>query len=192
MRYKPEHKEATHRRIVESASKEFRTHGFEGVSIPRLMGTLGLTHGGFYAHFADRENLVAEASVAALNQSLDAMLAGLKSSGFPAVLDYYLSEEQRDHPESACMLPSLSAEMARRPASSRAAFTEKLAEVLAAMTEFMPGPTPVRKAEKVNFLFAAMVGAVSLARAASDPELSRDILRSTRGQLLQFINEAGD
>ena len=190
MRYKPEHKEATHRRIVEAASKEFRVHGFEGVGIPKLMGTLGLTHGGFYAHFRDREDLVAEAGVAALDQSLDAMLAGLKSSGFPAVLDYYLSEEQRDHPEGACMLPSLSAEMARHPASSRAAFTDKLAEVFAAMAEYMPGPTPARKAENVSVLFAAMVGAVSLARAVSDPEMSRDILRSTREHLLHFINEA--
>ena len=188
MRYKPQHKEETHQKIVEAASKQFRTHGYEGVGIPKLMGALNLTHGGFYAHFADKEELVAEASVDALDQSLDAMLAGLKSSGFPAVLDYYLSEEQRDHPEAACMLPSLSAEMARRPASSRAAFTKKLAEVFAAMAEYMPGPTPARKAENVNVLFAAMVGAVSLARAVSDPEMSRDILRSTREHLLHFIN----
>ena len=126
MRYKPQHKEETHQKIVEAASKQFRAHGFEGVGIPKLMGALNLTHGGFYAHFADKEELVAEASVAALDQSLEAMLAGLKSHGFPAVLDYYLSEEQRDHPDAACMLPSLSAELARRPVSSRDAFTEKL------------------------------------------------------------------
>lgn len=82
MRYKPEHKEKTHRRIVETAAKEFRTYGFEGIGIPALMGALDLTHGGFYAHFADKEALVAEASTLALQQSLDTMLAALEAGGF--------------------------------------------------------------------------------------------------------------
>ena len=189
MRYKPEHKEGTHRRIIETASKEFRTHGFEGVGIAKLMRALELTHGGFYAHFEDKEALVAEASVVALEQSLEAMLAGLKADGFPAVLDYYLSEEQRDAPASACMLPSLAAEVARRPAPTREAFTGKLSEVFSAIAEHMPGQTPAHRLEKVTVLFASMVGAMSLARAVSDPALSKTILHSTREHLLRFVEE---
>jgi TetR/AcrR family transcriptional repressor of nem operon len=190
MRYKPEHKEETHRRIVEAAAKEFRAHGFEGVGIAKLMGALELTHGGFYAHFADKEDLVAEACIVALDQSLENMLAGLESQGFPAVLDYYLSEDQRDHPASACMLPALAAEVARRPSTSRQAFTAKLSEIYNAIAKYMPGQTHERKFEKVSVMFASMVGAMSLARAVSDPVLSKAILRSTREHLLRFI-EAG-
>ena len=192
MPYKPEHKEETHRRIVGAASEEFRSHGFEGVGIARLMGGLHLTHGGFYAHFADKEELVAEASVAALDQSSQTMLAALEAGGVPALLDYYLSEDHRDHPALGCPLPALAAEVARRPSSSREAFTAKLAEVCRAIAEHMPGQTHAQKLETVSVLLAAMAGAVALARAVSDPALSGTILRSTRRHLLRFIEEARD
>ena len=190
MPYRPEHKEKTHRRIVDSAAGEFRTHGFEGVGIAKLMGALELTHGGFYAHFADREALVAEACVAALDQSREALIAGLAAGGFPAVITYYLSEEQRDHPASACLLPSLAAEVARRPVSSRDAFTERLSEIFHELAVHMPGQTPAQRFEKVCVLFSSMVGAMSLARAVSDPVMSRTLLHTTREQLLRFIAEA--
>ena len=189
MRYKPEHKEATHRRIVEAASKEFRTYGFEGVGIAKLMGDLNLTHGGFYAHFADKEELVVEACIAALDQSLKIIVTNLETDGFPAVLEYYLSEEQRDHPAAACMLPALAAEVARRTPSSREAFTKKLTEIYAIIAEYMPGETPAHKLDKVSVMFASLVGAVSLARAVSDPVLSNTILGSTREHLLRFVEE---
>jgi TetR/AcrR family transcriptional repressor of nem operon len=192
MRYKPEHKAETHRRIVETAAKEFRTHGFEGIGIAKLMGALELTHGGFYAHFADKEALVAESSVVALDQSLEMLLGALEAGGFPALLNYYLSEEHRDQPASGCMLPTLTAELSRHPTSSREAFTEKLAQVYDAVAEYMPGKTHVQKLEKVNVMFASMVGALSLARAVSDPALSTTILRSTREHLLKFVEESAD
>ena len=189
MPYTPDRKEKTHRRIVESASKEFRAHGFEGVGIANLMGGLRLTHGGFYAHFADKEALVAEASAAALDQSVEMMLDALKVGGFPAMLDYYLSEGHRDHPALGCPLPALTAELARHSAPTREAFTERLSEAFRAIAEYMPGRTRAQKHEKVGVVFASMAGAVSLARTVSDPALSASILRSTRDHLLRFIDD---
>ncbi|WP_315787974.1 TetR/AcrR family transcriptional regulator [Fischerella sp. JS2] len=178
-----------HQRIVESASREFRTHGFKGVGIAKLMGTLDLTHGGFYAHFADKEELVAESFVFALNQSLDAMLVALEAEGFPAMLDFYLSEKHRDQPTLGCPLPTLSAEVARCSLSTRKAFTEKLSEVFDAIGEHLPETTYSQKQAKVSFMFAAMVGAVSLARATGDSRLSKAILESTREYLLNLVKE---
>lgn len=192
MRYKPEHKEQTHRRIVETASKEFRAHGYEGVGIAKLMSALELTHGGFYAHFADKEALIEEASVSALDQTLNVMLAGLEAGGFPAVLDYYLSEAHRDNAAVGCLLPALAAEIARRPTSSRDAFTTKLSEAYSAIADYMPGRTRGQQLEKVSVMFASLVGAVSLARAVSDPALSQTILHSTREHLLRFLEQTGE
>ena len=189
MRYRPEHKEATHRRIVKAASEEFRSHGFEGVGIAKLMGDLKLTHGGFYAHFADKEALVAESSTLALQQSLDTMLAALDTGGVPAMLDLYLSEAHRDNPALGCPLPTLTAEVARHSLSSREAFTGKLSEVLDAVAEYVPGQTGTLKHANTYALFAAMAGAVSLARAVSDPVLSKAILDSTRQNLLCSIKD---
>ncbi|MBW4431127.1 MAG: TetR/AcrR family transcriptional regulator [Pelatocladus maniniholoensis HA4357-MV3] len=189
MRYKDEHKIETHRRIVEFASKEFRTHGFEGVGIAKLMGKLDLTHGGFYAHFANKEALIAESFALALNQSLDTVLVALEVGGFPALLDFYLSENHRDHPALGCPLPALSAEVARRSLSTRKAFTEKLSEVFDAIAEHLPETTYSQKRAKVSFISAAMVGAMSLARAAAEPSLSKAILESTHEYLLTLVKE---
>ncbi|MBC8137490.1 MAG: TetR/AcrR family transcriptional regulator [Fibrella sp.] len=189
MRYKPEHKEETRRRIVASAAKEFRTHGFESVGIANLMGALNLTHGGFYAHFADKEGLVAESVTLALKENLAVMLPGLKSGGLPALITYYLSEEHRDQPFSGCPLPALAAEIARRPPASRDAFTEELSEVFDAVALHMLGDTDEQRRASVCFLFASMAGAVSMARAVSDDGLSKTILESAREHLLRLFPE---
>ena len=192
MRYKPEHKEQTHRRIVEAASREFRTRGFEGVGIATLMGDLNLTHGGFYAHFADKEALVAASFVLALDQILEVMRSNLTEGGIPAMLDYYLSEAHRDQPEAGCPLPSLAAELARHSAASREAVTAKLPAFFEAVVEYMPGQTLEQKRAKVYMMFAALSGAVSLARAVSDPSLSKAILDATHNQLLHLLSEEAD
>ena len=189
MRYKPEHKKETHRRIVEAASREFRRQGFDGVGIASLLGSLGLTHGGFYAHFADKEALIVESFELALDQSIQKMLDGLKHGGFPAVLDYYLSEEHRDNIASGCPLPALASELARRSPSSREALTRRLSEALDALGAFLPGENPAKKSEKALFMLSSMAGAVSLARTVTDSALSAAILRSTREYLSHFIEE---
>ena len=192
MRYKPEHKEETHRRIVETASREFRSHGFEGVGIAKLMGELHLTHGGFYAHFADKEELVAESCALVLDQMLQRLLAALETGGIAAILDFYLSEDHRDHPADGCLLPTLAAEVARHSPASREAFTRKLSELFDALAERMPGQTLKHKRTNVYVMFAAMAGAVSLARAVSDASLSKNILDSTHEHLLRLFKEEAD
>ena len=184
MRYKSEHKKETHRGIVEAASRQFRTQGFEGVGIAKLMGTLNLTHGGFYAHFADKEALVSESLALAFDESLQAMMRAVETGGISGLLDFYLGEGHRDHPALGCPLPALASEVARRPSASREAFTEELSGVFEALAEHLPGSTPDQKRANVYALFSAMVGAVSLARAVSDPALSHAILESTRQHLL--------
>ena len=189
MRYKPEQKEETHQKILELASKEFRAHGFEGVGIAKLMTALGLTHGGFYAHFAEKEDLVAESLLLALSQSLDSMLATLEAGGLTAMVDLYLSEAHRDESALGCPLPALAAEVARRSPSLRTTFTEKLSQTFDTIAEHIPGTTSSQKQAKVQFMFAAMAGAVSLARATSDPSLSKSILESTRNHLIHLFQE---
>ena len=61
MRYEADHKERTHRRIVERASRQFRAEGMNGPGVAKLMKASGLTVGGFYKHFDSRDDLFAEA-----------------------------------------------------------------------------------------------------------------------------------
>jgi len=57
-------------RIVQVAAKLFRERGFDGVGVADLMKAAGLTHGGFYGHFASKEDLAGEACGRAINRPL--------------------------------------------------------------------------------------------------------------------------
>ena len=50
----PTRKELSHERIVDVAARAIRRAGYRGVGVADIMKEAGLTHGGFYAHFAKR------------------------------------------------------------------------------------------------------------------------------------------
>ena len=52
---------AAHReKILDAAGTLFRERGFDGIGVADIMEEVGLTHGGFYGHFASKEDLAAE------------------------------------------------------------------------------------------------------------------------------------
>jgi TetR/AcrR family transcriptional repressor of nem operon len=57
-------------RILDAAAQLFRERGFEGIGLADLMKKAGLTHGGFYGHFASKDDLIAQASARELTRSL--------------------------------------------------------------------------------------------------------------------------
>ena len=60
MRYGPEHETAIHRKIVKDASRRVRSEGLKGAAVGAVMRDTGLTHGGFYKHFASKDDLLVE------------------------------------------------------------------------------------------------------------------------------------
>ena len=119
------HKADTHKRVVEIAARRFRSDGIDGVGVASLMADAGLTHGGFYAHFASKEALVKEALIAALASS---SVFARDAAGEAAPLDLrayigsYLSPAHRDGAATGCALAALAPEIARRPRATRNAF----------------------------------------------------------------------
>jgi TetR/AcrR family transcriptional repressor of nem operon len=112
-------------RIIEAAAQLFRKRGFDGIGVADLMKEAGLTHGGFYGHFASKEDLIAEASARALTDSV-AVWSKLadRASGDPlsAVAGAYLTSRHRDNPGAGCLLAALGPDVARQgPAVRRAA-----------------------------------------------------------------------
>ena len=151
------------------------------------MSLLQLTHGGFYAHFGDKEDLIVEAMSEALEQSLGYIVQALEQGGIPALINHYTSELHRDNPALGCPLPSLTAEEARRPLGTRESFTTEYNKIIETVTEYVSGATREERIEKVEVMFASLIGAVSLARAVSDAAMSDRILRSTREHLIQYM-----
>lgn len=189
MGHSQESKLETHAKILNAAAKRFRESGLEGIGVADLMQEVGLTVGGFYKHFASRGALVAEA-LSAMRNGWDGVFADALERGqsnpalFDALVDSYLSTEHRDHPGDGCLFAALSSELGRADDEARAVATHKLETVLQKLTRvFDDRRAPAARAAAIC-AYAALVGALSLARSTNDDALSREIL-STVGKGLK-------
>src|SRR6266567_9276092 len=114
VRYGKEHKQATKRRIIETAGRRFKRDGIDGSGIATLMADAGLTNGAFYAHFASKEDLVANAVVEQLREQRESFSAQPPDrAGLEQIVRAYLSVEHRDHPEDGCPSAALLDEIGR-------------------------------------------------------------------------------
>ncbi len=179
MRYEKGHKETTRRRIVETAAARFRKDGIEGVGLADLMAEAGLTHGGFYSHFSSKEDLVKGAMEEASCHSAQNFNRRIEEGGLEAWIRAYLRTGHRDHPEKGCAVATLAAELARHPKATRKGFTENLAKVTVAVESHLPASmAPALKRKIAVGIFSTLVGAMQMARAVNDPELSEEILEA--------------
>jgi TetR/AcrR family transcriptional repressor of nem operon len=186
MRYTAEQKTETHKQIVDAASKEFRGKGLQGIGIADLMSQVGLTHGGFYAHFKDRDALVVEAVECAAMESF-----GPQGKEVNAIIDIYLSPEHRDNFRYGCLLPAIAADIARQSDSVKGAFTESLQANMSGIAKYMPAKNNKDKLDQAMMLISSMAGAMLIARAINDSALSNMLLDSVRSQLLNLYNSWG-
>jgi TetR/AcrR family transcriptional repressor of nem operon len=194
MPYSKQHKQETRERILRAASRALRESGIEGVGagIGQVMAQAGLTHGGFYAHFPRKDALVAAACAEGMAEAGETLFAAAEESGRrsgDAALRHlicgYLSRFHRDHPESGCVLPALAADVARSSDEVRTAFTTGLRGYLDRLEALLPeerdaAPEGVNREDAALALLSGMVGALVLARAVDDPELSDQILVAAR------------
>lgn len=179
MRYAEGHKEAVRDRILQAAADALRRSGLAGVSIPALMKLVGLTHGGFYVHFDNRDELVAHAiRTAAAGSAQGPFADGLSLT---ETLERYLSPGHLDHPEQGCVLAALGPEGARQPPPVRTAFADVARGLLRAVDRKLhPRRTARTISDDALRLAATMVGAVVLGRLVDDPELAARILKAAR------------
>jgi len=131
-------------RILDAAAALFRERGFAGIGVSDLMKAAGLTHGGFYGHFASKEELMARASERALAGSLGGwrgLVEHAPDDALRRIVRSYLSEAHRDHPEQGCAVAALGADVARQGSEVRASVTQGVAAHAALLSELMPGAT---------------------------------------------------
>jgi AcrR family transcriptional regulator len=170
-------KEATHERIVDAAARAIRRSGYGGTGVADIMKEAGLTHGGFYAHFESRDALLAEAADRAGAQGVEdlARIAAEAPAGdaLNTLLRAYLSREHVIQAELGCPVVALGSEMPRQAPAVRTAATRRIKELIdlvgrqSSSDWGRPGAH-----EKALFTVAAMVGALTIARAVDDPKLS--------------------
>ena len=185
-------KEATHERIVESAARAIRRSGYDGTGVADIMKDAGLTHGGFYAHFASREAMLAEAADRAGRESVEMM--GRIAATMPpqqalqAMMQAYLSKAHVEGVENGCATAALGSEMPRQAAEVRRAATRRIKEMIDLVARQLPNWGQPGAHEHALAIVATMVGALVLARAVDDRRLS-DALREAA--LKHFASSAG-
>src|SRR5258707_6200213 len=115
-------------RIVEAAARLFREQGFDGVGVDAIMKEAGLTHGGFYGHFASKEELATEAITRAFAQGSEKLG---HCSDLGGLVNAYLSDAHCADRSEGCALAALSADIAREGKGVRHALTEDVVQRLA-------------------------------------------------------------
>jgi TetR/AcrR family transcriptional repressor of nem operon len=181
-------KVASHQRIVEITATRLRVDGLSRPAIGELMKEAGLTHGGFYRHFGSREELVDESIVRALwdgaRRIADAVGAERDSGGDPlaGLIAAYLSPEHRDDLAGSCAVATLGADVARASDRTRGAYGDQVRSYLRVIEGLLDEPDPAARRRRAVLTLSALVGAVIMARAVSDPELS--------GELLALVGDA--
>jgi TetR/AcrR family transcriptional repressor of nem operon len=186
MKVSREQAAASRERILDAGTRLFRERGFDGIGVADLMREAGLTHGGFYGHFASKEELMAKACERALAKSAakwEALHARDGHEALAAMADSYLSTRHRDNPGAGCIVAAVGEEAARHGPPVRHAFTLGVRSLIDILGRVMPGRTRAARRDQALATFASMVGAMVLARAVDDPKLSVQILKVVRDSI---------
>jgi AcrR family transcriptional regulator len=176
-RFGKEHKEATRRRIVESAGRRFKRDGIDSSGIATLMADAGLTNGAFYAHFASKDDLIATAVADQLRSQAERLRALPPGNpGLEQFVRWYLSVEHRDAPQDGCPSAALLDEIGRAQPPIREAFTDGLLISTDDLAARLAPEDPQSARAQVLTVFAMMVGTVQLSRALADRQLADEVL----------------
>jgi TetR/AcrR family transcriptional regulator, transcriptional repressor for nem operon len=195
MRYDAEHKQRTRQNVLKVAAQSIRNEGPHRIGVAAVMAEAGLTHGGFYAHFASKDDLVAAAIDEMLRQGgkrFDRETEGYApATALARYIDFYLSREHRDSRGLGCPLPYLSADAPRLTDRSREAFAVGVGRLAARLANLLEALGRRDSQSEASSLLAELVGALSLARADPDPQRSDAILARSRAALkLRYELEA--
>src|SRR5580700_405834 len=185
-------KAAEHRdRIIDAAGALFRAKGFGGIGVADIMKAAELTHGGFYGHFASKDDLVAQASkrtMARAAENWSKRAAADPDAPFAALLKHYLSPKHRDDPGQGCAFAALGNDAARSGKIVREAFADGLAPLIDILAQSIPGKSIPSKSKtarrrKAVAAMATLVGALTMARAVEGTALSDEMLEAAHREL---------
>jgi TetR/AcrR family transcriptional repressor of nem operon len=191
MRYDSDHKQKTRERVLKEAAKAIRAEGPHRIAVAGVMAKAGLTHGGFYAHFGSKDELVAAAIDTMFGEARRRFSRGTTESGATdspkdkliKYIDFYLSAGHRDARATGCPLPALAADLPRIAPASRERYGQGVSALTALIADALGALGRAEPQVLAASALSEMVGALSLARAVADPEQSDLILDASRTAL---------
>ena len=196
MRYNAEHKARTRERVLEAAVKAVRTEGPSQLGVAGVMQGAGLTHGGFYAHFKSRDELV-KAAIAEMfeiaRETFQRRTEGLSPrEALRTYVRFYLSRSHRDARDSGCPLPVLAGDLPRMGEQARVLYSEGVAQLTGSIQGLLETLGRPNASALASSALAEMTGALSLSRAVADREHSDLILARSRAAVLARLGVEED
>jgi TetR/AcrR family transcriptional repressor of nem operon len=177
VRYGAEHKQATRRRIIETAGRRLKRDGIDGSGVATLMADAGLTNGAFYAHFASKDDLVATTVADQLREQRENLSAVAPDrAGVEQYVRAYLSAQHRDNPADGCPSAALLDEIGRGTDAVKRAYTDGLLAVIDDIAARLDPDDPPSARVKTLSVFAMMAGTLQLSRALADRQLADEVL----------------
>lgn len=166
-------------KIVDAASRLFREGGVATTGVDAIMREAGLTHGGFYGHFASKDQLAAEACSRALARSLERWTSLAQNDDpIAAIATHYLSTRHRDNPGEGCLMAALASEAGRSSRAVRRAFTHGVQSLLKVLEDHATSDNPASTRQDALAMLSAWVGALVMARAVDDQSMSDEFLKA--------------
>jgi TetR/AcrR family transcriptional repressor of nem operon len=191
MRYEKEHKQRTREKVVKEASAAFRLHGPDNIGVVSLMSKAGLTHGGFYAHFKSKDELIL-AAIAHMFDDQHARFVSLQEGVAPDIalinyIDTYLSPLHREHRDKGCPVVALSGDVSRMSATIRKGFDAGVSRMIQEIASVIGKLNAVDPDALAISMVTEMVGAMVMARAVDDLTLSDKILETAKHNIKKLI-----
>ncbi|AXQ28420.1 TetR/AcrR family transcriptional regulator [Solimonas sp. K1W22B-7] len=187
MRYDADHKERTRALLLREAARAIRAQGARGVGVATIMGKAGLTHGGFYAHFKSKDELIAEAMTAMFADILGKIDEYTRqrtpAEALAGYIDFYLSQRHRDDRARGCPIPALCGEAPHLAGAARRAFGAGIEAVSARLAGLLEATGQARPRQAAASLLAELAGALAMARAMPGSAESEFLLATSREAL---------
>ncbi len=195
MSMRAQKKQDSHKRIVQAAARALREKGFEGLGVAEVMHDAGLTHGGFYAHFASKTELLAEAVEQAGVQSAELLMALAQGNSGAAprmsdLVDAYLSSLHLSTPGFGCPVAALGSDTVRQAEPVRQALTHRVQAMTSLFEQALTrtgASDALARRQQALAIVSTLVGAMTMARAVDSAPLADEILAAARHQLRDTV-----
>ena len=193
MPYPAGHRQATRKRIIESARRLFNLHGFESVSVKQIMAGAGMTHGAFYEYFKDKSALYSEVLSCFLTDPTwsprwEGVNVDLAASDAGAqIVRAYLSRQHFADVENSCPLVALPTDVRRSSPVVKTAFETVFLAMVALLEQSVSGQGRVRH-EKAQGIAALCVGGLIVSRALRDVSLADNLRKACMAVALNLMD----
>lgn len=184
MGYSQADKARSRERILDAAARQISGHGLDSVSVADAMESAGLTKGAFYAHFASREAMIAEAADRVMQRGqahIDHFFRVKKKPTVTEIVDAWLNPKHIESLDGGCGVCALAGEARFAGPEVREVIAGQFEKNVEQIAQALGGGEAA--GARATAILTAIVGAVSMARAVGNPELAQAILDNTRAMV---------